>query len=220
MMGLKEVGDFKAQGDMGVDYASGYFTSQGYRVLSPKSDCLDFDFLARMGPKNYKGVQVRTTYHKNKYGVYIVHLSVRGGNRSGINTMKPLNKEEVDYLCVLADDGNLYLIPVEDIEATYQLNLGKKYDKYIVWNFCGKPVKHEKEVNKNTNKLTCNECDKPITKNSKSGLCPSCANKARRKIERPSIDLLSQQVKEHGYTGTGRMYGVSDNAIRKWLKAS
>ncbi len=39
-----------------------------------------------------------------------------------------------------------------------------------------------------------------------------------RKVARPSFDKLSQDVKKLGYTGTGKKYGVSDNAVRKWLK--
>ena len=40
----------------------------------------------------------------------------------------------------------------------------------------------------------------------------------RRKVkERPSREVLEAQIKELGYCATGRLYGVSDNAIRKWL---
>lgn len=39
-----------------------------------------------------------------------------------------------------------------------------------------------------------------------------------RKVERPSLDILLDSVKEIGYSATGRLYGVSDNAIRKWIK--
>lgn len=43
-------------------------------------------------------------------------------------------------------------------------------------------------------------------------------NKIRkRKVERPSIEVLQEEVKELGYTGVGRKYGVSDQAIRKWM---
>lgn len=68
-------------------------------------------------------------------------------------------------------------------------------------------------------------------------LCPNChsqtetyAGKANkrikvkvkkerpRKVERPNIDTLLNEVKQIGYSATGRKYGVSDNAIRKWLK--
>lgn len=40
----------------------------------------------------------------------------------------------------------------------------------------------------------------------------------RRIKNRPSKEKLKELIKEHGYCGTGRMFGVSDNAVRKWLK--
>jgi len=39
----------------------------------------------------------------------------------------------------------------------------------------------------------------------------------RRKVERPSYEQLMNEIKQLGYSGTGRKYGVSDNAIRKWI---
>lgn len=39
-----------------------------------------------------------------------------------------------------------------------------------------------------------------------------------RKIERPSHEKLMEMVKELGYCEVGRMHGVSDNAIRKWIR--
>jgi hypothetical protein len=40
----------------------------------------------------------------------------------------------------------------------------------------------------------------------------------RRKINRPPYEQLLNEIIELGYSGTGRKYGVSDNAIRKWKK--
>ena len=40
----------------------------------------------------------------------------------------------------------------------------------------------------------------------------------KRKAERPPYEQLLNEIKELGYCGTGRKYGVSDNAIRKWIK--
>ena len=42
--------------------------------------------------------------------------------------------------------------------------------------------------------------------------------KKRRKVERPTYEQLLKEIKELGYTGTGRKYNVSDNSIRDWLK--
>ncbi len=41
----------------------------------------------------------------------------------------------------------------------------------------------------------------------------------RDKIKgRPSIEQLLKEVKETNYCAVGRKYGVSDNAVRKWVK--
>jgi len=37
-----------------------------------------------------------------------------------------------------------------------------------------------------------------------------------RKVERPVYEILKNDISQMGYTGTGRKYGVSDNAVRKW----
>jgi len=40
-----------------------------------------------------------------------------------------------------------------------------------------------------------------------------------RKVERPPYEQLVAEVQAMGYCTVGRKYGVSDNAIRKWLRA-
>jgi len=41
----------------------------------------------------------------------------------------------------------------------------------------------------------------------------------KRIVKRPPFAQLKQEIDELGYSATGRKYGVSDNAIRKWLKS-
>ena len=40
-----------------------------------------------------------------------------------------------------------------------------------------------------------------------------------RKVERPPEVQLLREIEELGYLGVGRRYGVSDNAVRKWVRA-
>lgn len=44
------------------------------------------------------------------------------------------------------------------------------------------------------------------------------SKKHLRKTERPSYEQLKQDLAESNYCAVGRKYGVSDNAIRKWIK--
>ncbi len=41
----------------------------------------------------------------------------------------------------------------------------------------------------------------------------------QRKVERPPCERLLDEIKRLGWSAVGRKYGVSDNAIRKWVKA-
>lgn len=77
---------------------------------------------------------------------------------------------------------------------------------------------------KNNKKINnCIDCGDIIT--SKSKRCKKCAATGkvyldRRKLKsRPPLEQLYREIEELGYSGTGRKYGVSDNAIRKWVKS-
>jgi len=76
--------------------------------------------------------------------------------------------------------------------------------------------KNNKKIRSIKEKL-CLICNKPISKN-KSVICKECSSKKRRVAKRPTLEILKQEIKNFGYSATGRKYGVSDNAIRKWLK--
>ena len=61
------------------------------------------------------------------------------------------------------------------------------------------------------------ECGTEIGKSSNK--CTKCEGLQRRKvINRVDMDTLLLDIENLGYRGTGKKYGVSDNAIRKWIK--
>lgn len=75
----------------------------------------------------------------------------------------------------------------------------------------GKNIKHKYDCDVEKNKC---ECGKEINK--ESNLCQKCLHIKQRKVERPSYPNLIEDIENLGYVGTGKKYGVSDNAIRKW----
>jgi hypothetical protein len=44
------------------------------------------------------------------------------------------------------------------------------------------------------------------------------ARPASRRVERPPYEQLMREIEETSYLAVGRKYGVSDNAIRKWVR--
>lgn len=93
--------------------------------------------------------------------------------------------------------------------------------------FCGKKIKknhitsngikNEAEL-KELHENRCIDCGKLITVNATR--CPECAAKATRIVERPDANELLTILKKYNgnFTEVGRMFNVTDNAIRKWCK--
>lgn len=48
-----------------------------------------------------------------------------------------------------------------------------------------------------------------------------CYNKSekKRKVERPSKEILLELIKSNTFVSIGKMFNVSDNAVRKWCKS-
>lgn len=73
-------------------------------------------------------------------------------------------------------------------------------------------------INKNGRKLKpCPMCGKLITRH--SSLCTKCKGLACRKVERPSRNVLRNDLKHLSFVKIGLKYGVTDNAVRKWCKS-
>lgn len=64
-------------------------------------------------------------------------------------------------------------------------------------------------------KTYCKECGKELYKYNNSGLCRKCLN-LQGKQPPISKDELIQLLFEHSFTYVGKLFNVTDNAVRKW----
>ena len=62
----------------------------------------------------------------------------------------------------------------------------------------------------------CKMCGCEI--HTKSTFCVSCASVNQRRVERPRKEELILLIKTKTFVEIGKLYGVSDNAVRKWCK--
>ncbi|HEX2906540.1 MAG TPA: group I intron-associated PD-(D/E)XK endonuclease [Phototrophicaceae bacterium] len=132
MLELRSQKNSIRQGDVGVAIAIAWFAQNGYPPLKPLTENLPYDLGVDMGDKICR-VQVRTTYHKNKAGNYEVHLRVLGGNRSGTGLTTYFDPAKVEYLFVVTEIGEKYLIPSTDIMCKSTITLcDEKYAQYRV----------------------------------------------------------------------------------------
>lgn len=109
-------------------------------------------------------------------------------------------------------DGNKYNNNISNLQilcpnchAQTLNNSGKSTHKQVIYNNVEKQSK--------TNHCTCG---KQIKRKSK--MCEDCFKKSLRKVQRPTYEQLLKEVSESNYLQIGKKYGVSDNAIRKWIK--
>lgn len=122
---------------------------------------------------------------------------------------KPI-KLQIDHINGISDDnrlGNLRFI-CPNCHSQTSSYAGKNKNRSV------KLVKPPKRIRRDR---LCTVCGISITKSSTSGKCHKCVC-AERRIDRPTKDQLVELLKVNSYVAVGKMYNVSDNAIRKWLK--
>lgn len=80
-------------------------------------------------------------------------------------------------------------------------------------------VKNQRNSHKKKPDTYCEDCKK-LMRLSKTGLCRACYNKsnAGRHVERPSHLQLLEDLSSMSMVKVGEKYGVSDNAVRKWIR--
>jgi hypothetical protein len=80
---------------------------------------------------------------------------------------------------------------------------------------------NETEVNQHLlGSMTCERCGSEYRpdKRKRKFCSEECARLNSRRVERPSKEQLEKDLSEMSFLKVGKKYGVSDNAIRKWLK--
>jgi len=114
---------------MGLGAAIFHFTSLGQTISIPLTDSQDYDLVADFDG-SLKRIQIKSCSYKRKY--FEVNLSIKGGNRTSSGSIKRFNNSNCDYLFVVVNQSQKYLIPTKDLKATCNLVLGPKYQKYLI----------------------------------------------------------------------------------------
>lgn len=144
-----------------------------------------------------------------------------GYNRTlgGIYETKRLNKLSdinVEQIIDLLKYSDLTLTQISKrfsvgIDTISEINHGhsrfNQFEEYPIRKFF---------KNKKPKTNHCIDCGALIKSESKR--CVKCFNIHQRKVERPSKEELLEMLKTQSLSQLGRNYGVTANAIKKWLK--
>ena len=97
-----------------------------------------------------------------------------------------------------------------------------QHTKLHKWLSSGAPMSKDVGTNGvNSGKPTlrrCPVCGNPVLKPRLTYCSLPCARIASRKVQRPSLKTLLEDVKTMSMVAVGKKYGVTDNAVRKWLR--
>lgn len=95
-----------------------------------------------------------------------------------------------------------------DVSMIYYLNRGD-YHTLINEKYPLRPVENFQKK-----KHFCIDCGCEIFKGSIR--CEKCSHLSQRKNNRPSRELLKQEIRQFSFKELGRKYGITDNGIRRW----
>jgi len=134
-------------------------------------------------------------------------LSLQLEHKNGVNNDNRL--ENLTFLCPNChSQSNTYSGKNRKIYNSNKDRAIKKYNK--------NNIDSEIQIQIETKKKYC-ECGTEIFLSSK--MCNECKSFKERKVkDRPSINILLNDININGYESTGRKYNVTGNAIKKWIK--
>lgn len=128
---------------------------------------------------------------------------------------RPLNEnEEVHHLdCDRSNNRIENLLVLEK----------SQHKKIHGWLDRGAPVDESYRMNgvnsvKSKVNSYCLVCGATLQQKERNYCSVKCAAKGRQRVERPNKDELKKLIETHSFLALGKMFGVSDNAVRKWAK--
>lgn len=154
----------------------------------------------------------RAMSNSNWNGYVYEHIKIAQGFMG-----RPLrSNEEVHHL-----DGNR----ANNSKANLLVLERSQHTKLHSWlkGAVGKETSHENGVNsvkpESSGQYDCPVCGSALPSSRHKTCSVECAKVFRRKVDRPTEEQLMTDVATMPMTKVGNKYGVSDNAVRKWVKS-
>lgn len=97
------------------------------------------------------------------------------------------------------------------IRTITRINTGESYNIFLE-SYPLRPSTYKSQ----TDLTICPSCGRKKDRQAK--VCLDCYRSTLRTVERPTKNELKKLLKTHSFIDIGKMFGVSDNSIRKWCK--
>lgn len=212
------------------------FIELGYECSIPYGNGAKYDFIVDINGELLK-IQCKSCSHPRKNGIIdenaIQFTTVSQTTNTQKTTRHIYTSQDIDYFATSYKD-KIYVIPVDECSTSKTLRFkppqnniqyNKAEDYEIEKRF---PISLELSSSKEEyeerirniqieeKEFFCINCKEKLSGKTKTGLCPKCYAATTRKCERPSREELKKMIRTKPFLQIGRMYNVSDNAVRKW----
>lgn len=204
------------------------FSELGLTICAPMCEDCRYDFVADIDGKFIR-LQCKTSSLKEDgSGIVFSTRSTRVNTQEAIQ--RYYTKDEIDYFYTYYN-GKSYLVKVEETSSiktlrfwtnsnnTQNICFAKDYEleEVLKRDFKYQDFQYNEINIISSDKKICPKCGAEMNK--KSVLCSKCSHEERRLVERPTREILKNEIRSIPFLQIGEKYGVSDNAIRKWCKA-
>ena len=201
----------------------GYNCTTGNSYTAVKRRIAELNLDVSHWADNTKNAHVANKIPQDKY--FAINTPHSGGH-----TRKRLLKDGLmEYKCSLCGNtgewnGQPLVLQVDHINGDHNDNRLENL-RFLCPNchsqtetFAGKNLSRKTVSSNHKEDRHCIECGASIADNNPSGLCNSCAKKKNRKTERPSKEVLLQEIATSSFVAVAAKYGVTDTAVIKWCK--
>lgn len=199
-------------GDVGEAYAIAKFTEHGIHISKPLSENCPYDLIADWNGNLYK-IQVKTTEHcKND----TMKFNISRNNPYKL-TWDKYRKGEIDFFFLYCIETCWCgLISLEEAQSN---GLSIHYSFPISNNFNGYKMQQDYEFSykireiKENIKVPKHDINELIPKNQQQTNVKELTDSIG---DRTTREKLKSEIRSMPFVQVGKLYGVSDNAIRKW----
>lgn len=151
-------------------------------------------------------------YYINKFNSYNNGYNATTGGQGMPNGAMKISQKQLEEIFDLLENSKL---TQKEIAELY--NVGMDTISDINYGNSRHQLGRKYPVRKNNNKPHCIDCGKEIEYNTMR--CQNCNKIHLRKVKiRPSKEELYDLLTKNSFVAVGKMFNVSDNAIRKWCK--
>ena len=207
------------------------FTRYGFVLFAPITTDSRSDFIADINGKLFR-IQCKSALTSSDGRSFSFNVCSINWNTKEKHTYE----NEIDFFYTF-HNGKSYLIPIEDVSnkktKTLRIEGEDKNNKSITWAEDYEFEKILKKIDSNIKAYVphqskekeyfCVDCGERIS-SSKAQRCKKCNNiyfsskKEEKMEEKITRGELKDMIRKETFLSIGKIFGVSDNAIRKWCK--